>query len=51
MEYETDGLVIMTEIPAGHKIITEGKAKILYPANEDGDVPVSGLLLLLIIIS
>ena len=29
------------EIPKGHKIITEGKARILYPADEDGDVPVS----------
>ena len=28
-------------VPDGHKIIQEGLAKILYPADEDGDVPVS----------
>lgn len=30
-----------TTVPDGHKIIQEGLAKILYPADEDGDVPVS----------
>lgn len=29
------------EIPPGHKVIQEGRARILYPADEDGDVPVS----------
>lgn len=29
------------EIPEGHKVIQEGKARILYPSDEDGDVPVS----------
>ena len=28
------------EIPDGHKIINEGRARIPYPANEEGDVPV-----------
>ena len=28
------------EIPDGHKIIIEGRARIPYPANEEGDVPV-----------
>jgi len=27
------------EIPDGHKIINEGRARIPYPANEEGDVP------------
>ena len=29
------------EVPPGHKVIQEGKARILYPSDEDGDVPVS----------
>ena len=29
------------DIPEGHKVIQEGKARILYPSDEDGDVPVS----------
>ena len=37
-----DGSDMTTDsIPDGHKIIQEGLAKILYPADEDGDVPVS----------
>ena len=31
------------EIPAGHKIITEGKARMLYPAKDDADVPVRNI--------
>ena len=30
-------------VPPGHKVIQEGRARILYPADEDGDVPVSSL--------
>jgi len=26
-------------VPPGHKVIQEGRARILYPADEDGDVP------------
>ena len=37
-----DGSDMTTDsVPDGHKIIQEGLAKILYPADEDGDVPVS----------
>ena len=42
LENEMDGSDMTTDsIPDGHKIIQEGLAKILYPADEDGDVPVS----------
>ena len=34
------------EVPPGHKVIQEGKARILYPSDEDGDVPVSFFLAL-----
>lgn len=37
-----DGSDMTTDsVPDGHKIIQEGLAKILYPDDEDGDVPVS----------
>ena len=38
-----DGSTTTDSVPDGHKIIQEGLAKILYPAVEDGDVPVSVL--------
>ena len=37
----SDTMTTTDSVPDGHKIIQEGLAKILYPADEDGDVPVS----------
>lgn len=38
---DTTTVATADTVPDGHKIIQEGLAKILYPADEDGDVPVS----------